>query len=191
MIGVTRAIYRRHQNPHIGRYASALCVSRGPHGINTTVLYVYCIYFIIYFDTVLYYGMICVCAVRYCACTVCISCTVLYLYVYCIYFERGVVRLPRSHGTTRVFLSLKPHLGGFKNRFGPPKNYIWAARGLKMCQFFNFGSKHRENVPAPARGSSRSSRTRKTSKLSRFTILWYQVRLGGYFLSHEASGIPF
>ena len=39
--------------------------------INTTVLYVYCIYFIIYFDAVLHYGM-CVCS------------TV--LYVYCMYF---------------------------------------------------------------------------------------------------------
>ena len=65
---------------------------------------------------------------------------------------------------------------------------------VKQPQVFNFGSKHRENVPAPARGSSQSSRTRKTSKLSRFAIPWYrcQARLGGYFFSpHEASGIPF
>ena len=35
-----------------------------------------------------------------------------------------------------------------------------------------------ENMPATARGSSQSSRARETSKLSHFTILWYQARVG-------------
>ena len=50
------------------------------------------------------------------------------------------------------YFGLKTTFGGFQNRFGPPKNYMRAARVLKLPQVFNVGSKHRENVPAPARG---------------------------------------
>ena len=95
------------------------------------------------------------------------------------------------HGVGVGLFGVKTMFGGLQNQFGPPKNYMRAARVIKMAQVFNFGSKHPKNMPAPARGSSQSSRTRTTSKLSHFTIPWYQVRLGGYFSPHEASGIPF
>jgi hypothetical protein len=64
---------------------------------------------------------VCVCAVRCCTCTVCVSCAVLHLCVHCVYFERGVARSPRSHGTARAFLSLKPHLEASKTVLGPQK----------------------------------------------------------------------
>ena len=83
-----------------------------------------------------------------------------------------------SAAGNRGILGLKPHLEAFKTSFVPPKNYVWAARVLKLPQVLNFGSKHRENMPATARGSSQSSRARETSKLSHFTILWCQVRVG-------------
>ena len=57
----------------------------------------------------------------------------------------------------------------------------------KMPQVLNFGSKHRENMPAPARGSSQSSRARKTSKLSHFTIPWYQIDILFYTFSYSIA----
>jgi hypothetical protein len=81
----------------------------------------------------------------------------------------------------------KQHLGAPKTFFCLQQLYVNGMCVLKLPQVYILGSKHRDNVPAPARWSSQSRRTSKILKFSHYSI---PAPLGFFRRVMRLHGVP-